>query len=163
MEKLPLITTNKILKNCAFTGHRELDESFSIEKLKKVVEDLIKKGVKNFYCGMAKGFDLFVAEEIIRQKEKNTQIKLIACVPFYGQEKSYKEEDKKRYVQALKHCDLKMTFCEHYFRGCELVRDRYMAEQADVLVAYLKKKTGGTAYTTKYFQQKNPYKEIIFL
>ena len=38
MEKLPLLTTNEILKNCAFTGHRELDESFSIEKLKKVLD-----------------------------------------------------------------------------------------------------------------------------
>ena len=38
-----------------------------------------------------------------------------------------------------------------------------MADHADVLVCYLKKPTGGTAYTVKYFSKKYKEKEIVFL
>lgn len=163
MKEIPLDFENQTLKICAFTGHRELEESFSKEKLRQAVETLVEKGVETFYCGMAKGFDLYAAEEIIRIKEKHKNVKFVACVPYYGQEKGYSETDKKRYVNALKKCDFKFTFTDTYYRGCEIVRDKFMVEQADVLVAYLKKKTGGTAYTVTYFQRIKPHREIIFL
>ena len=57
MKEIPLDFENNTLKICAFTGHRELEESFSLEKLRKAVETLVEKGVETFYCGMAKGFD----------------------------------------------------------------------------------------------------------
>ena len=163
MQTTQLTFEKKPIKNCAFTGHRDLDDGFSKEKLQKIVLDLAEKGVKNFFCGMAKGFDLFAAEAVIKIKESYPDVKLISCVPFYGQEKAYSEEDKKRYVQILRNCDFKMTFADSYYKGCTLVRDKYMADNADVLVAYLKKKTGGTAYTVGYFEKKYPEREIIFL
>ena len=52
---------------------------------------------------------------------------------------------------------------EHYFRGCMQQRDKYMADRADVLIAYCKKDVGGTAYTVHYFKKKYPFKEILFL
>ena len=140
-----------------------MDESFSKEKLEKIVLSLVEKGVTNFFCGMAKGFDLCAAEVVLKIKEKFPQMKLVACVPYFGQEKAFSKEDKKRYVQILRNCHLKMTFAETYYKGCTLVRDEYMADHADVLVAYLKKQTGGTAYTVKYFKNKYKEKEIIFL
>ena len=163
MQSTQLTFEKRDIKNCAFTGHRDLDESFSKEKLQKTVFDLAKKGVVNFFCGMAKGFDLYAAEAVIKIKESYKNARLIACVPFYGQEKSYSQEDKKRYVNVLRKCDFKLTFAENYYKGCELVRDKYMADNADVLVAYLKKETGGTAYTVGYFEKKYPEKEVIFL
>ena len=163
MFETQLTFENIPIKNCAFTGHRELEESFSFEKLQKTVLLLAEKGIINFFCGMAKGFDLYAAEAVLKAKESYPNIKLIACVPFYGQEKSYLKEDKERYVQILKKCDFKFTFAETYYKGCALNRDKYMADNADVMVAYLKKKTGGTAYTVGYFKKKYPEKEIIFL
>lgn len=163
MQQTQIAFNNEIIKNCAFTGHRNLDESFSLEKLCETVQTLVERGVRNFFCGMARGFDLFAAEEVVKQKEKNEKIRLVACVPYYGQEKGYSEEDKKRYVNILRKCDMRLTFCETYYKGCELVRDRYMADQADVLVAYLKKESGGTAYTVEYFQKKHKDREIIFI
>ena len=163
MKSTQLTFEKRDIKNCAFTGHRDLGDGFSIEKLQKIVFDLAKKGVVNFFCGMAKGFDLYAAEAVIKIKESYPNARLIACVPFYGQEKGYSQEDKERYVNILKKCDFKITLAENYYKGCALVRDKYMADNADVLVAYLKKKTGGTAYTVGYFEKKYPEKEIIFL
>lgn len=163
MQATQLTFEKREIKNCAFTGHRVMSESFSKEKLQKIVFELAERGVKNFFCGMAKGFDLCAGEAVIKIKENFPNVKLIACVPYFGQEKEYTQEDKNRYVTILRNCDAKFTFADTYYRGCTLIRDRYMADNAEVLVAYLKKKTGGTAYTVRYFQQKYTDREIIFL
>ena len=43
MKEIPLDFENNTLKICAFTGHRELEESFSLEKLRQAVETLVEK------------------------------------------------------------------------------------------------------------------------
>ena len=163
MQSTQLTFEKRQIKNCAFTGHRDLDESFSLEKLQKEVLNLAEKGVVNFFCGMAKGFDLYAAEAVLKIKENYKNVKLIACIPFYGQEKNYTQEDKKRYIDILKNCDLRVTLSQNFYKGCSLSRDRYMADNADVMVAYLKKKKGGTAYTVSYFTKKYPEKEVFFI
>lgn len=148
------------IRSAAFTGHRETAEG-ETPNLEKTVISLIERGVKTFYCGMAKGFDLIAAECVISLKEKYPDISLIACVPCYGQEKNYSEKDKKRYVQILSKCTQNILVSENYFKGCMQKRNRYMADNADVLVAHLKKEKGGTAYTVNYFLKKN--KEIFYV
>ena len=136
---------------------------FKEEALKNAVKEAIKEGVEIFYCGMAMGFDLLAAETVFYLKEEFPKIRLVACVPCYGQEKSFSKEDKARYVEALKKADERIILSERYYRGCMQVRDKYMAERADMLIAYCKKETGGTAYTVKCFQKLRPSGEIVFL
>lgn len=150
-------------KACVFTGHRELGEDFSTRKLNKEIENLIKDGITDFYNGMAKGFDLTAANAVLKFKKKYPQIKLIACIPCYGQEKYFCEKDKKAYLSVLKKADEKITLAPAYYRGCMQVRDRYMAERAQMMIAYCKKKEGGAAYTVKIFQKLHPLSKIIFL
>ena len=150
-------------KSCAFTGHRDMDDNFSVLKLKKIIKGLIEKGVDTFYCGVAMGFDMLAGEIVIKYKKKYPNIKLVVCIPCYNQEKYYSAEDKKRYVKLCEKADEKTVLFERYVKGCPLARNRYMADRADVLLAYCKKDTGGTAYTVNYFHQKYPLKEIIFL
>jgi uncharacterized phage-like protein YoqJ len=154
---------NTAVKSCVFTGHRTLEEDFSPKKLKKEIKALIEQGVDVFYNGMAMGFDLLAAETVLSFKKKYPQIKLIACIPCYKQEKSFPERDKKRYVEILKKVDEKVLLAEEYYRGCMQVRDKYMAERADVMIAYCKKTTGGAAFTVKCFQKSCPNGKIIFL
>ena len=153
---------NKI-KTCAFTGHRKLGDDFSVKELDKQIKEVIKRGVEIFYNGMAMGFDLLAAERVLTLKRKFPQIQLIACVPFYGQEKSFLETDKKRYAKILKKADEVVTLSEKYYKGCLHQRNRYMAERGDILIAYCKQESGGTAYTVKYFKKNFPEREIIFL
>ena len=148
---------------CVFTGHRELGEDFSARKLKNAIEELIKEGVTDFYNGMAKGFDLAAATAVIRLKKKYPQIRLIACIPCYGQEKYFCEKDKKTYVSTLKKADEQITLSPTYYKGCMQVRDRYMAERAQVMIAYCKKQEGGAAYTVKIFKKLHPFSPIVFL
>ena len=149
-------------KACAFTGHRELGKDFSPLLLKKKVENLItQENVDIFYVGMAMGFDLIAAETVLKLK-KNYAVKLIACIPFYGQEKYFSEKDKKRYFEILKNCDERITVSEKYLKGCLLKRNRYKVDNADFLIAYLKKDTGGTAYTVNYYL-KNKNNPVIYV
>ncbi len=150
-------------ESCAFTGHREIDAYFSYKKLKAVIKECVKNGIKTFYCGMAQGFDLLAGKEVLSLKRKDNKIKLIACIPFYGQEKNFSQKDKELYLKIYKNCDEKVVISEKYYKGCTLTRNRYMADNADMMIAYLKRETGGTAYTVRYFQKKYPQKTVIFL
>ena len=165
-KQLNLFTTeaqNSEHKNCVFTGHRDLGEDFSKSYLKKTIEALIKEGVENFYNGMAIGFDLIAAECVLSLRKKHPQVKLIACVPCYGQEKYFSETDKRRYVKILKKADETVTLADHYYQGCMQNRDKYMVDKADVMIAYCKKTTGGAAYTVKLFKKAYPDGVIHFI
>ncbi|MBQ3018995.1 MAG: DUF1273 family protein [Clostridia bacterium] len=162
MEQLT-IQQNEPIKSCAFTGHRTLDKDFSQKLLKKYVLALIDDGVENFYTGMAMGFDLLAAETVLACKKKFPQVKLIACIPYYGQEQNFSGKDKGRYASILKKADEKVLLSETYTRNCFLERNRYMCDRADVLVAYLRKEEGGTAYTVRYFKKIKPLKRIVYI
>ncbi len=146
---------------CAFTGHRELEEDFNENNLTKRVEELIQKGVKIFYNGGALGFDLTSAEIVLKLKKKY-DVKLVICVPFYGQERRYSLQDKERYQKILKKADEVIILSDEYYKGCLLRRNDYMIERADCLIAYLKKDFGGTAYTVKKFRAKKG-EDIIYI
>ncbi len=163
-EKQLFIQINKKnIKTCAFTGHRDINVENLKTKIRESIISLIKKGVETFYNGMAVGFDLLTAETVLSLRQLYPKIKLIACVPFYNQEKNYNKKDKERYLNVLKQADEKIIISDEYYRGCMQVRNKYMADKADVLICYCKKTTGGTAFTVKYFTKKYPEKEIIFL
>lgn len=134
---------------CAFTGHRDLPADFDVQALEKNIEKLAENGVNEFLCGMAVGFDLLCAECVIKLKEKYG-LKLVACIPCESQEKYYSYGDKLRYGKILSFCDEKKVLAPRYSSGCMLRRDRYMVGRADVVLCYLKKRTGGTYYTVNF-------------
>ena len=139
---------------CAFTGHRELGEDFCIEELNKAIDECIKRGCQIFYTGMAKGFDLIAAKEIVKRKKAGVNVRLYACIPYEKQSKSYSDEDKKLYEEILQNADEKKVFFEDYTKWCMMTRNQFMADRADVLIAFLKKEKGGTYQTVKYFIKK---------
>ncbi len=145
---------------CAFSGHRILGSDFDEELLYRVTQNLIKTGTKKFLCGMAKGFDLKAAQCVLTLK-KDYDITLTACVPCSNQQAFYSKKDKIIYEEIINHCDEVITFAENYFNGCMQIRDRYLAENCDVLVCYLRKKSGGTYYTVNCAKKAN--KQIIEL
>ena len=163
MEQLRIFTEEKPIKNCVFTGHRDLQEDFSKKSLKNAILEMIKLGADTFFCGMAIGFDLTAAEVLLSLKKKNPSLKLIACIPCFGQEKYFSKADQKRYVSILKKVDEKVILADAYYKGCMQVRDKYMTERADCMIAYCKKKEGGTAYTVRCFTRLHPDGKIIFL
>ena len=142
------------LNACVFTGHRTVADSFKKSVLKKEVEKLVQSGVLTFYNGGAVGFDLVAAECVLSLKKKYPEIRLVLCVPCRDQDRNFSVEDKKRYEKVLKKADETVVLAEHYYKGCMLVRNRYMVDRADHMIAHLYKKSGGTAFTVHYFVKK---------
>ncbi len=160
-EQLTEASLNDVRNACVFTGHRILSDSFKEEALKKAIEDVLAKGVNVFYNGGAMGFDLLAAERVLELKKKFPEIKLVVCIPCGNQDKSFSQEDKKRYAKILEQCDEKVVLAEHYFRGCMQTRNRYMVDRAEHMIAHLYKDEGGTAYTVKYFKKIRKKEPII--
>ena len=138
---------------CALTGHRELPEKFDVNKLYDLLEQTVRDGYDTFYCGMAKGFDLLALDCLVSLGRKYP-LKLIACIPYLGQDRKYTEKEKEKYTSLLEWCDEKKVFSTHYFNGCCQTRDRYMVDEADIVVAYCTRDKGGTAYTVAYAKKK---------
>ncbi len=161
MKQLTIFSTPE--KSCAFTGHRSLGEDFNKRKLRKAIQGKIKAGVDTFYTGMAKGFDLLAAEYVLSFKRKTPQIKLIACIPCEGQSKYFPDEEKRLYEKIMLAADERVVLSDHYYNGCMRVRNEYMVDRADCLIAYCTQPTGGTASTVRYFKRKHPDGEILFI
>ena len=140
-------------KSCAFTGHRDFLEDLNYSLLDSVIENLIKTGTEVFYCGMAVGFDLSAAETVIKLKEVY-DVKLIACIPCPEQSFNFSESNLRRYERIIKNSDEVIYISPHYFEGCMLKRDRFMVDNCDVLVCYLRKNNGGTYYTVNYAKRQ---------
>ena len=144
-----------IEKSCAFTGHRDILKYPNAQDFESLLCEIIGLGVDTFLCGMARGFDLFAAEAVLKLKDGGKNLKLIACVPCPEQDKFFDKTDKQRYNYILSRADEVKLISDEYFKGCMQMRDRYMVDNSAYLVAYLREQTGGTAYTVNYAQKKN--------
>ena len=151
------------MQTCAFTGHRPESFIFGYDEdnpicmalkiaLQREIINAVEKGVTVFYSGVALGVDIWAAEEIINLKRNRKDIRLVGAVPFEGQEKSWTDEQKERYANVIANCDEVVTVSEKRGRGAFLKRDRYMVDNADMVIAVYNrmKANSGTGYTVRY-------------
>ncbi len=148
---------------CAFTGHRSLGADFDADKLLSEIQRAIEEGVDTFLCGMAMGFDLLAAELVLMLKTENPALRLVLCIPCAEQTKHYPQSEALRYRSIELVADESILLSENYYKGCMHARNRYMADEADRLIAYCNKPTGGTAYTVNYFRKKKPNATVILV
>ena len=148
--------------SCAFTGHRELKEGFSLQRLEETIDEILLLGARTFYNGLAVGFDLVSAELVLQKKKLYPDIRLVGCIPFENQAKYYPPQDKKRYENILRSCDERVILYQTYTKECYFERNRYMCDRADCLIAYCLQNNGGTAYTVNYFQ-KTKKNRVFFI
>ena len=150
-------------KACALSGHRVIKKDFDRENLKKTIYGIIRSGYDIFYLGMARGFDMEGCRILEKYNEENTleKVKIIACIPCKDQDRYFSEKEKKEYLECLDKCDEAVYISESYINGCMQIRNRYMIDRCDLLLAYLYKNSGGTFYTVSYAQKKE--KEIILV
>ena len=114
---------------------------------------LIDKGVLFYGAGGALGFDTIAAESVLELKEKYPQIKLILVLPCKDQTSGWYDSDVKKYNEILSRADKVVYTSERYYDGCMLKRNRYLVDNSGYCICYLKRNTGGTAYTVNYARQ----------
>lgn len=145
-------------KICSFSGHRkiELNEQKRLRTaLLDVVSVLAEEGFGEFRCGGALGFDTLCADAVLEVKKKFPQIELVMYVPCLDQNKYYNEIQNKKYLFHINSASKRICISEKYYNGCMLKRNREMIKGADCLVSYLRKDSGGTAYTVAEAKKNN--------
>lgn len=147
------------MTSCTLTGHRQIKD-LDYALVDRVILNLVKNGCTRFFCGMARGFDLAAAESVI-EVMRVYPVELVACIPCESQTDSYSAADKARYGRILKKCSEILVLSENYYKGCMHARDRFMVDNSDIVLCYLRHKSGGTYYTVNYANKTR--KKIIEL
>ena len=150
---------------CCFTGHRP--EKLGFEKggaaeteLKNRISGAIlrliqERNARHFISGMALGVDTYAAQSVLKLKEIYPDITLECAVPCRGQEKRWKKEDREVYAGILARADKVTVLQERYTAFCMQLRDAYMVENADlVLAVWDGSSAGGTAYTVRCAEKR---------
>lgn len=148
----------------SFTGHRNSKLPYYGENdpllikfketLFETIHELVDKGAREFYCGMALGVDTYAAEAVLRLQKDYPDIELIAVVPCPNQDKLWTFEQRQRYSELLSKSSRTIMVSDKYKKGCMQKRNRVLVDICDVLIAAYDGMPGGTEYTINYAKRK---------
>lgn len=151
-----------IAQKAMFTGHRQLGGSWDedrpiVEWTKARLLDTVQNfhadyGVDTFYTGMATGTDTWAAEAVLQAREEfGYDIRLVAAVPFEGQESKWPDKAQRRYFGILKQCDDRVLVNEGGYEAWKLFeRNDWLISRADVVATvYDGREEGGTHATLR--------------
>lgn len=148
-------------KTCCFTGHRPEKLPWKHDEtapdclaLKRLLAELLAAlyadGYRDFLCGMAAGADLYFGEAVVALRDEHPDARLLAVVPFQGQEQRWPEALRQRYFRLSLECDDVTVLHSRYRPGCMMERNRYMVDRAGLLIAVYDGRPGGTKNTLDY-------------
>ena len=172
----------------AITGHRpnKLGNDYDLtSNLIRDIENRISEIILKYYpengtrptliTGMALGIDTLFAKMAIR-----LNINFIAAIPFRGQHSKWVSKSVNTYMNLLTKADKVYLVDEEVYLGSIepsvfhewlrpnnyspeklQLRNQWMVDNCDLLIAVWDKSSGGTANCVKYAQSIN--KEIIFI
>lgn len=151
----------------AFTGHRprkfpwrydELDPRCVALKavLTEQITALADAGITQFLSGMAEGTDVWSALSVLALQEKNPKVKLHCILPCREQADKWAASSQDLYHSILERADSIVYVSRAYHKNCMLERNRFLVENASLLLAvYNGQKQSGTAATLRYAQKLN--------
>ena len=146
-------------KRCCFTGHRPdkigNDEYKIKEMLKSEIQKSISEGYLTFISGMALGVDVWAAEIVIQEKLNNPEVKLICASPYPGFERNRCLADRMKYHEILNNADYIINISEQYTKFCFQIRNMWMVDRSEKVIAVFNGSKGGTYNTVKYAEKKN--------
>lgn len=160
------IVMNEKILTCAFTGHRpeklpwgsnEDDERCAALKLKiaQAAETAYNEGFRRFICGMARGCDMYFFDAVVSLRERFCDVRIEAALPFEDQNAGWSEADAARWEAAIRSCDAVVLVSKEYHSRCYGRRNRYMVDNADLLISVYDGSGGGTGQTVNYAAAKN--------
>lgn len=155
-----------IMKVVAFTGYRPEKLNFTedpndlkYQKFRKiqmkVIKRLLELGYKTFISGLARGFDTWTAEDICILKQERKDIRLICAIPYPEQDEKWSNIDKCRRQKIMAVADEAVVVSEKYTEACFFERNRFMVDNADVVVCCYDGKPGGTSNAVNYALKKD--------
>jgi len=153
------------MPSLSFTGHRPQSLKYFFNEshadcvnLKKLILNktaaiIEAENIENIYTGMALGSDIWCAEAVLYLKKFYPKIKLHAVLPFRNQTEKWSEklleQYGERYDEILSKCESVAVLAENYSDGVYMIRNEYLVDHADVVLAIWNGKPSGTGKTVK--------------
>ena len=144
----------------ALTGHRPerlgyAKDTYSTEDWGRVIDwlklQIEKNNITDVYCGMADGCDIAYGVAALELKDEDYQVKLHCILPC----KNYNESNV-WYKMLKEGADEWIELSENFYKGCDNIRDQYMVDHSDMLIAIWDgNKSGGVWSTIRKAQKKD--------
>ena len=123
----------KRLHRCCFTGHRPEKLNASEEEVKHWLETQIDQAIADgfvtFISGCAMGVDIWAGQIVLKRKEQNPALHLIAATPWPGFARRWNEEWQGQYNELLRQADLVVNVSDHYHNGVFQQRNIWMVDR----------------------------------
>ncbi len=146
------------LKSCCFTGHRPVKLTAPEEEIKQWLEKQIDKavldGYVNFITGCAMGVDIWAGQIVLRERETNPTVRLIAANPWPEMAERWDPFWQRQYRDLLSRADEVITICNHYHKGVYAMRNNWMVDHSGRLIAVYNGAPGGTRNTVLYAEKQ---------
>jgi len=146
--------SEKRMHRCCFTGHRPEKLTASERDIKRALEKEIRQAIADdmtvFISGMARGVDIWAAEIVLELRKAGMPLRLICASPYEGFEKSWSAEWQQRYNTILAEADLVRFICKGYSRACFQIRNEWMVDHSNRVIAVYNGEKGGTNNTIEY-------------
>ena len=143
---------------CCFTGHRpeklKLSELELAARLEAEIGQAIGGGYTIFITGMAKGTDLVAAEIVLRLRERDSRIKLIAALPYPDFGLHWSGGWTERFQAVLSAADLKRCICPRFSYSAYQARNEWMVNHSGLVIAVFSGERGGTKNTLDFAEKK---------
>ena len=148
----------------AFSGHRpdkcggyNLPNPTYLHICKEIDKALRQLKPEKVISGMALGVDQWAANIAFKLK-----IPVLAAVPFDGQEKKWPDKSQSIYRKLLnKASEIVVVSPPGFTKEKMQIRNRFLVDQSDLLIAIFNGSPGGTANCIEYAKHTN--KKIIFI
>ncbi len=148
-------------RRVAFTGYRPQKMPFGFDetdprcvdfkkRLYDTIESFIWQGYQHFISGGALGMDLFAAEAVMELKKKFPEILLEMVSPFDEDAATSAMYSQTRHDALFDQADIVTATGHQYTKSCMFVRNRYLVDNADMLLAAYDGQPGGTEMTIRY-------------
>lgn len=149
-----------LLTICAFFGHRDISITNSLTaKLEETLEDLINQGVDEFWCCEQGDFDWIARLTILKLKKEFPHIKVCYVLAYRTLLNS---EISQNYLEDTYDDIIYPEIAEKGHPKFAITRrNRYIVENADIVVCYIVRQSGGAFKAVKIAEKLN--KKIINL
>lgn len=146
------------LHRCCFTGHRPEKLKRPEDEIKKGLEDAILKAVHDgyttFVTGMARGVDIWAGQIVLRLRQSNPDLRLIAALPYPGCDSRWSANWRSQYAEVLSAADLVECISPGYSVASFQKRDEWMVDRVSRVIAIYDGVPGGTKNTIDYAMRR---------
>ena len=137
-------------------GHREVPyDPPMIEQLEETIRNLLKNHqYVSFQVGREGEFDRLAASVIrrVRKEVGEHTSELVWVMPYLKQEYAKHPEDYESYYTYIEICE--ESELAHY-KAAIGIRNQVMINHSDLVIAYVRRQTGGVASALRYAQKQN--------